>query len=1032
MLKPWLCSVLAACCLAFPATYEKVIPSELRPTFERNVGQAETGVYFIARDPRGTAFVTRRGVELHVSHIPRKSSPISSIIPITFPGAILSRPVAENPLRARTHALLGNDESQWIRDIPHFASARFPNAYPGVDIVFHARQGLVEFDFELSPGADPALVRIQFPAQRPVLADDGAITVKAAGGEIRLPAPIAWQTEGRTRHDVPVRFRMLGKQTAGFTVGRTNAALALTIDPAVSYFTYHGGSGTETPWGFAVDGAGNMYLGGITASANFPLKAGGSQTALRGRTDMFVSEFAPDGSLVYSTIFGGNSDDSLYDMAVDSQGSIYFCGSSASDNFPTVNPIQAINRGGRTGIDAVFGKLNPAGAALVYSTFFGGNFDDRAYACTLNSAGSLFVTGYAISDTLPTTPGAFQSVNRSPILGNGFVVKMAPAGDKADYATFLGGTTDETLRDIAVDARGNAYVVGDSWSVNYPTVGAMQPVNRGGALRQDAVITKINPTGTALLWSTYFGGGGDDFGYNIAVDANEDVYVVGVTDGVGNFPFSPNPMQNTLSGPSDMFIAKLTTNGTMLAYSTLFGGTRDEVPYNLAVDRAGALHLVGFTSSGSIRAVDAVQRENAGGSDGFLLKLAPSGTEVQMFTYMGGPGEEVLGGVQLDNSGRIYLAGSTTSTSFTPSTNAPQKVNAGGRDAFVTILDSSPAANPFTLSTTRLTFTGAPGAAIARQQFQIRATAGVPQWTVAAATLAGGNWLSVSPASGTGNGTIDVAVNTTGMAAGTYQGTIAVANVRLGERKVVAVDLTIAGGGGNVPSNGIVSAATFAGGGVSPGLIVTIFGSAIGPAALTTAQVSAQGLLMNILAETRVLFDGVAAPLVYVSATQLSAIVPYAVAGRTTTSVQVEYRGNRSNAVSVPVVATAPGLFTANSSGKGPGAILNQDSSVNSASNPARKGDVVVLFGTGEGVTDPGGTDGALAVSVFPKPRQPVTVRIGGKEAEVLYAGAAPGLVAGVIQINVKIPDDVESGAQPVVVQIGAVSSPAEVTVAVQ
>ncbi|MBM3788201.1 MAG: hypothetical protein FJW30_28000 [Acidobacteria bacterium] len=237
---------------------------------------------------------------------------------------------------------------------------------------------------------------------------------------------------------------------------------------------------------------------------------------------------------------------------------------------------------------------------------------------------------------------------------------------------------------------------------------------------------------------------------------------------------------------------------------------------------------------------------------------------------------------------------------------------------------------------------------------------------------------------------------------------------------------------GVIADNGVVSAATFSGGAVSPGLLVTVFGSRIGPPTLTTAQLTAQNTLATTLAETRVLFDGVAAPLVYVSAGQVSAVVPYDVAGKTTTAMQIEYRGVRSNSVSLRVTDAAPGLFTANSSGKGQGAILNQDGSFNSASNGAQSGSVVVLYGTGEGVTDPAGQNGLIAGTVFPKPRQPVTVRIGGKEAEILYAGAAPGLVAGVFQLNVRIPEELASGPQPVVVQIGTVSSSPDVTVAIQ
>ena len=232
---------------------------------------------------------------------------------------------------------------------------------------------------------------------------------------------------------------------------------------------------------------------------------------------------------------------------------------------------------------------------------------------------------------------------------------------------------------------------------------------------------------------------------------------------------------------------------------------------------------------------------------------------------------------------------------------------------------------------------------------------------------------------------------------------------------------------------GIVNAASFQAGPVAPGEIVTIFGSGVGPAALTGLRLTASGLVDNSLADTRVLFDGVAAPLIYVSAAQTSAIVPYAVAGKASTQVQIEFRGSRSGAVTLPVAAAAPGVFTLESSGRGQGAILNQDASVNGAANPAAKGSVVVLFCTGEGQTDPPGTDGKLAADVFPKPRLPVSVTIGGLPAEVLYAGAAPGLVAGVLQVNAKVPNGVASGnAVPVLLTVGNTTSPAGVALAVQ
>jgi uncharacterized protein (TIGR03437 family) len=231
---------------------------------------------------------------------------------------------------------------------------------------------------------------------------------------------------------------------------------------------------------------------------------------------------------------------------------------------------------------------------------------------------------------------------------------------------------------------------------------------------------------------------------------------------------------------------------------------------------------------------------------------------------------------------------------------------------------------------------------------------------------------------------------------------------------------------------GVVNAASFQGGPVAPGEIVTIFGTGIGPPVLAGVSLTRAGAFATFVADTQVLFDDAPAPLVYVSQGQTSAIVPYGVAGRANTQMVVEHQGRRSSPVALPVTATAPALFSLNASGRGGGAILNEDNSVNTESNPAAKGSIVVLFGTGEGQTDPPGTDGRLAAGVFPKPVAPVSVRIGGQPAEILYSGAAPGLVAGVLQVNARVPSGVDSGNIPVVLTVGGASSQPGLTVAVR
>ncbi len=232
----------------------------------------------------------------------------------------------------------------------------------------------------------------------------------------------------------------------------------------------------------------------------------------------------------------------------------------------------------------------------------------------------------------------------------------------------------------------------------------------------------------------------------------------------------------------------------------------------------------------------------------------------------------------------------------------------------------------------------------------------------------------------------------------------------------------------------LVNAASFGTGAVSPGLIVTVFGTGFGPAALSTYELTPdRSAFTRTLADTRVLFDGNSAPMIYASASQLSAVVPYGVAGKPSTEVQVEYLGVKSNTITVAVQPVSPAIFTLNANGRGQGAVINQDYVVNSASTPARRGSIIQIFATGEGETAPGGTDGKLAAASLPRPVAPVRVTIGGIGAEVQYAGAAPGLVAGLVQINARVPTELApSASTPVVIEIGGKESPAGVTIAVQ
>jgi len=230
----------------------------------------------------------------------------------------------------------------------------------------------------------------------------------------------------------------------------------------------------------------------------------------------------------------------------------------------------------------------------------------------------------------------------------------------------------------------------------------------------------------------------------------------------------------------------------------------------------------------------------------------------------------------------------------------------------------------------------------------------------------------------------------------------------------------------------VVNAASY-GSAISPGLIVAIFGQNLGPAALAGGTVSKAGMVGASAGGTRVLFNGIAAPVLYASAKQAAAIVPYQAALKPTTHVQVEYRGSRSVPVEVAVSPVAPGIFAKDASGRGQAAVINEDGTINSAANPASRGSIVAIYCTGEGQTNPPGVDGKLARDILPKPQLAISVTIGGVPVTPAYAGAAGGAVAGALQVNARIPDSiVPSSVVPVEIQIGSSASQPNVTIAVK
>jgi uncharacterized protein (TIGR03437 family) len=379
----------------------------------------------------------------------------------------------------------------------------------------------------------------------------------------------------------------------------------------------------------------------------------------------------------------------------------------------------------------------------------------------------------------------------------------------------------------------------------------------------------------------------------------------------------------------------------------------------------------------------------------------------------------------------------------------PAGLTAGTYSGSVTITSSGATGSPITIpvtftvsaplsltvSPTTLSFAYTSGLTVpAAQTVSVTSPGGVAALTATAQMANGSGWLTVSPSSANTPASFSVAVTPQNLAAGTYTGAVTISSPTSTSPVTIAVTLTVQ----TIPppnATAIVNSASFVSGAVAPGEIITIGGTGMAGANDSYGLQLESGLVATKLGDTRVLFDGIAAPLVYVSANQVNAVVPYNVSGRVSTRIQVEYKGVTGSAIELRVVDSAPAIFTQNQSGTGPGAISNQNFSLNTASNPAARGSVVVVYATGEGQTSPVGVNGSVTPSNgsgLKRPLLNVTATVGGHAARVLYAGSAPGFISGAFQVNVEIPAEASSGAQAIVVTVGANNSQPGVTVAVQ
>jgi hypothetical protein len=688
-------------------------------SFEANRGQTDDRVKFLARAGGYTLFLTSTEAVLQlrsaVSGV-RNKEPVpakrrsanrgaairnaqSTVLRTKLVGANRNAHASGlDELPGKSNYFIGNDPKRWRTNIPTYAKVKFAAVYPGIDVVYYGTQGRqMEYDFVVAAGADPKTIKLSFAGTEKLKVDgQGDLALRLNGKELRLRKPVVYQEKDGVRQEIAGGYKLASGHEVGFEIGAYDATRSLVIDPILAYSTYLGGSGQDIGLGIAVNAHGDAFVTGLTTSLDFPPAPAAPKLGPGGNVDAFVSKLSADGTqLVYSTYLGGSNDENLYStfdiysgIAVNSAGNAFVTGLTTSPDFPHTSGVKQENYGGGAA-DAYVAKLSPAGNALEYSTFLGGDGWEGAHSIALDTAENAYVAGAVLPGNMPIPPTTPNDAQKGAY--DGFVTILNSSGSNLNFFSYLGGSGWDGAHGVAVDAQNNFYVVGSGGSSDLKvTSDAFQISLKGGT---DIFIWKFRAGGT-LEYLTYLGGAAkscptnpDDLertvNHGIAVEPKGNIiYVTGTTDST-DFPTN-NPMP--LNGCFTGFAAKLDIKqpNNQLVYSRFLGGSSGGAGRAIAADINGDAYVTGVTS-GAFPATPAMPTCSDTGA--YVIKLAADGA-VKYAACLSGAGEDVGHDLAIDPAGCAYVTGYTQSPNF-PVVNPFQSSFGGGtgpqpQDAFVT------------------------------------------------------------------------------------------------------------------------------------------------------------------------------------------------------------------------------------------------------------------------------------------------------------------------------------------------------------
>src|SRR5579872_101160 len=648
---------------------------QLPLVFEPNVGQAPSNATFVARGAYPIFLQPDRAVlVLPITDIHSKTQASKPTSAITLK-LMNSNPAAQteglDQLPGKSNYYIGDNKNNWRSGVPQYATVRFRSIYPGTDLLYYGKDGQLEYDLVLSPGADPGLIKFHVTgADSLELNSSENLLIHVRQGTIELHKPAIYQKEedGR-RHPVSGNFVVCGN-VVKLRIGKYRKDRPLIVDPVLSYSTLIGANNRTTVVGVAADGSSDMFITGTTFATNYPT-VHAFQSQNNGTMNIFVTKLNPAGDVIlYSTYLGGSAFDNAAAIAVDPGGNAYVTGTANSTNFPTTPGAFMMSCPSGLGIcDTGFVSKFLSDGTLAFSTYTGGSAaSSRAIA--VDSAGEAYITGTVDSSDLPTTAGSFEPnyPGASCRCDSAFVEKFNASGSALVYSTYFGspGTPANLLftvgSGIAIDSSGSAYLVGNTTGI--PTQNPIQgSYVGGGSLEPNAFITKFSPDGSSLEYSTYLGGSSSyffgeagDFATSVAVDSLGNAHVAGTSSSC-DFPLSLSALSTacvTTEYDQKIFALALNSNGSHLLFSTFLASGNTP---SIAVDATGNSYVAGNTTSAQFPVLNSIERTSQqSSSTTFISELDLSG-KLLFSTYYGATYGASSGGIALDSKNGIYVAG---------------------------------------------------------------------------------------------------------------------------------------------------------------------------------------------------------------------------------------------------------------------------------------------------------------------------------------------------------------------------------------